>query len=285
MLSLNAKQVLRDLEWLVDGHYILADFQLGPYWRSDWREILTLHRHNPTSLMAKLEQTKSHFLGSYFEALFSFAISELSVLSIQREHFQITRQGKTLGEVDMLVALPDGSLQQFELAIKFYLHRADLAPNDWIGPNKNDSLVKKVTRARQHQLQILKTEEGANSIRDLSSGGDIRASLLMFGRLYRGLHTESDLDEWWREEGGAWLRASDILWLSKYFSYFIVLEKPHWLAFPCFKEDFTFFSPETAYNLVGNFLHDDRPLHLCLSSSESEANGIKRHVFVVPDTW
>jgi len=285
MLPLDAKQVLSDLEWLVDGHYILADFQLKPYWRTDWQEKLALLRQNPSPLMAKLEQTKSHFLGSYFETLFSFAIAELSVLSIQREHFQITRQGKTLGEVDMLVALPDGSLQQFELAIKFYLHRPDLAPNDWIGPNKNDSLIKKVTRAQQHQLQILKTEEGADSIRELPFGGDIKASLLMFGRLYRALHTESDLDEWWCEEGGAWLRAGDILWLRKYFSHFIVLEKPHWMAFPCFQEDFTFFSPETAYNLVGNFLHDERPLHLCLSSTGFETEGIKRHVFVVPDTW
>nr|WP_245546243.1 DUF1853 family protein [Marinomonas posidonica] len=284
-MSLNVEQVLEDLEWLVTGHYILADFQLASYWRTDWKEKLALLKQNPTPLMAKLEQTKSHFLGSYFETLFSFAVSELSILSIKREHFQITRQGQTLGEVDMLVALPDGQLQQFEVAIKFYLHRADLAPNDWIGPNKNDSLVKKVTRARQHQLQILKTKEGADSVRDLSHDNDIAASLLVFGRLYRALRTASDLHEWLSEESGAWIRAGDILWLRKYFSHFIILEKPHWMAFPCFKEDFTFFSPETAYNLVSNFLHDDRPLHLCLNSTLAEMEGVKKHVFVVPDTW
>jgi len=277
---------VKDLAWLVEGHYIEQDFDLGLYWLSDVEERLLLLDSNPTLLISAVSACKSHFLGSYFETLFSFAIENLSSLTVLLEHFQIENEGKTLGEVDMLVETPEGELHQFEIAIKFYLERPDLYPHDWIGPNKNDSLLKKVTRARDHQLSILQTEAGLAAIEHVAKNRVPKSNLLISGRLYSALKNQQNIISWLAQnELGGWIRESDFTLLMSHFSHFYVLEKPHWMAFPEISDKFILFSSQSAYNLVGKFLHDDRPKHVFLYHALTEYKSINRSVFVVPDSW
>lgn len=273
---------VKDLAWLIEGHYIERDFDLEPYWVKDVASRLSDLDKNPTSLIQAVDACKSHFLGSYFETLFSFAIEYFSSLNIVLEHFQIESEGRTLGEVDMLIETPDGLLYQFEIAIKFYLERVDLTPHHWIGPNKNDSLLKKTTKAREHQLSILHTEEGRSEICNVAKGRTPHSSLLIFGRLYYRLRNNMDIEEWIGESEGGWVCASDFILLKKYFSHFQVLMKPHWMSFPCTNKNYVFFCEENSYNLVGQFLHDERPKHVVLWD---EQKGMHRSVFVVPDPW
>jgi hypothetical protein len=273
---------VKDLAWLVEGHYIERDFDLEPYWLDDVWSRLSALDHYPDSLVQAVTACKSHFLGSYFETLFSYAITHLSSLTIVLEHFQIESEGKTLGEVDVLLETPDGQLHQFEISIKFYLERLDLTPHHWIGPNKNDSLLKKVTRARDHQLSILQTPEGLSAISDLANGREPHSSLLIFGRLYYALSSKDDIEQWLEKNQGGWIRASDFTFLLSYFSHFFILDKPHWMAFSNITDNFTFFYLQSAYNLVSRFLHDDRPQHILLWDMEKDIN---RSVFVVPDSW
>jgi uncharacterized protein len=278
--------LVKDLAWLVEGHYIERDFYLEAYWVADVEARLLALDQAPTPLVNALAECKSHFLGSYFESLFSFAITHLSCLKIVREHFQIIGAGKTLGEVDMLVETPDGELHQFEIAIKFYLERPDLFPHHWIGPNKNDSLLKKVTKAREHQLLILQTKEGLSVIADLAKGRVPQASLLIFGRLYLALNYKQDVDKWLNQtESGGWIRISQMALLMPHFSHFLILEKPHWLAYQNINDNFAFNSLQSAYNLVGEFLHDSRPKHVLLWQAANKKAKINRSVFIVPDSW
>lgn len=278
--------LVRDLAWLVEGHYIERDFALETYWLPDVTERVLALDQQPSSLVEAMAACKSHFLGSYFETLFSYAIRHLSMLTIHLEHVQIVGQGKTLGEVDMLVETPAGDLHQFEIAIKFYLERQDLYPNHWIGPNKNDSLLKKVTRARDHQLQILQTEEGISAIADVAKGRVPHSNLLIFGRLYKSLGNGQDGGEWLAQtEFGGWVRESEAVTLTAQFSKFIVLQKPHWLAFPNDNVNFPFNLAQSAYNLVGKILHESRPEHVFLWSSPEQEEAINKHVFIVPDLW
>ena len=278
--------LVKDLAWLVEGHYIECDFDLEPYWVADVNERLLSLDRDPDSLVKAFSACKSHFLGSYFETLFSFAIEHLSHLKILLEHFQIESKGKTLGEVDMLVETPDGQLHQFEIAIKFYLERPDLFPHDWIGPNKNDSLLKKVSRARGHQLLILQTEEGFSAIKEVAKGRRPHSSLLVFGRLYSALNSQEDIDNWLKHvDRGGWIRVSNIDLLMPFFSGFLILQKPHWLSAPNISDNFSFNSLQFAYNLVGQFLLDDRPRHVFLRSALYKTDQIYRNVFIVPDSW
>ncbi|WP_417561133.1 DUF1853 family protein [Marinomonas sp.] len=278
--------LVKDLAWLVEGHYIERDFDLQPYWVADVNERLLMLDQDPESLVTAMAACKSHFLGSYFETLFSFAIAHLSHLKIHLEHFQIVNEGKTLGEVDMLVETPNGELHQFEIAIKFYLERPDLFPHDWIGPNKNDSLLKKVTRAREHQLQILQTEEGISAIEGVAKGRHPISNLLVFGRLYSALNSKEEVDAWLKQsDRGGWIRVSNISLLMPFFSDFLILQKPNWLSVPNINDNFSSNSLQSAYNLVGEFLLDDRPRHVFLMSALYKTDQIHRNVFIVPDSW
>ena len=278
--------LVKDLAWLVEGHYIERDFDLQPYWVADVNERLLLLDRDPESLVAAMAACKSHFLGSYFETLFSFAIAHLSYLTIRLEHFQIESEGKTLGEVDMLVETPDGELHQFEIAIKFYLERPDLFPHDWIGPNKNDSLLKKVSRAREHQLLVLQTEAGLSAIESVAKGRRPISNLLVFGRLYSALNSKESVGVWLQQiDRGGWIRVSNIDLLMPFFSDFLILQKPHWLSAPNINDNFPFNSLQSAYNLVGEFLLDDRPKHVFLRSALYITDQMHRNVFIVPDSW
>ncbi|TYL47526.1 DUF1853 family protein [Marinomonas sp. IMCC 4694] len=281
-----AHPFVKDLAWLVEGHYITRDFQLESYWVEDIQRRLFALDQQPEALILAVSACKSHFMGRYFETLFSYAIEHLSTLTIQLEHLQIQADGKTLGEIDMLVETPEGGLHQFEIAVKFYLQRPDFHPNDWIGPNKNDSLAKKVSRANAHQLTILHTEEGKAAIAKVSKGRTPRANLLIFGRLYEALKTPKDIDHWFNQSShGGWVRVSDLMLLAQHFSHYRCLEKPHWLAQTDSNGKFTFNSLQSAYNPVGIFLQDDRPKHLLLWPIPKHAETLQRPVFVVPDTW
>lgn len=278
--------LVKDLAWLVEGHYIERDFDLQPYWVADVNERLLLLDRDPEPLVAAMAACKSHFLGSYFETLFSFAIEHLSHLKIHLEHFQIESDGKTLGEVDMLVETPDGELHQFEIAIKFYLERPDLFPHDWIGPNKNDSLLKKVSRAREHQLQVLQTEEGLSAIGEVAKGRQTVSNLLVFGRLYSLLNSKEDINAWLKNvERGGWIRVSNVDLLMPFFENYLILQKPHWLSAPNISDNFSFNSLQSAYNLVGDFLLDDRPRHIFLMSTLYKIDQTHKYVFIVPDLW
>jgi hypothetical protein len=289
MLNRLRHPLVKDLAWLVEGHYIERDFDLKPYWREDVDARLLALDLEPEPLLSAFQACKSHFLGSYFETLFSFAIAHLSHLTLCLQHFQIESDGKTLGEVDMLVETPDGQLHQFEIAIKFYLQRPDLFPHDWIGPNKNDSLLKKVTRAREHQLGILRTKEGEAAIAELANGRVPQASLLIFGRLYLALNNADDVTAWLAQtEQGGWIRVSQMALLMPHFSCFSILQKPHWLANPNITDNFAFNSLQSAYNLVSEFLHDSRPQHVLLWRAVRNADNnrnVNRNVFIVPDSW
>lgn len=278
--------LVKDLAWLVEGHYIERDFDLSPYWLPDVEARLLALARLPRQLEQAVAACKSHFLGSYFETLFSFAIRHLSSLKILDEHFQIEGNGKTLGEVDILVETPSGELHQFEIAIKFYLQRPDLHPHDWIGPNKNDSLLKKVTRAREHQLSILQTTEGSLAIESIAKGRVVKSSLLIFGRLYMALDNPQSIARWLQQRTmGGWIHVSDFVHLIAYFKHYSVLKKPHWLAAPNLTRNTPFFSFEYPYNLVSEFLLDSRPIHLCLWRDHVHMDISNSSIFVVPDLW
>ncbi|MCB5162752.1 DUF1853 family protein [Marinomonas algarum] len=280
--------VVDDLIWLVEGHYIECDFDLTPYWHENIAERLQTLSDHPAPLYTALAECKSHFMGSYFETLFSFAIEHLSTLIIRLEHTQIQADGRTLGEVDMLVETPIGTFHQFEIAIKFYLERPDLAPHDWIGPNKNDSLLKKVTRARQHQLTMFTTPPGAAILDAVANKQKADGNLLMFGRLYSALNSQADIDAWLQQaDRGGWIRVELLPRLAQHFTHYAKMKKPHWMASPSREAVSLLCAERLAAECVHAFLSDDRPVHLCLwpTTGLNRVNPSPKALFVVPEGW
>lgn len=276
---------VEDLRWLIEGHFITSDCDLSRFWLPDWPQRIDELAHHPDALVEKIQSCKSHFLGSYFESLFSFAIEHFSCLKILLEHEQIVDQGKTLGELDMLVETPDGELIQFEIAAKFYLERPDLFPDNWIGPNKNDSLRKKTQRARSHQLTILDKECAKLQLHKITEGREVTRHLMIFGRLYYAVdQCGAFLQDIENKEKNVWIRVSELNGLAENITHFCELTKPHWFSLPNFTRDYMSFTTECIDRWIEDFKHDARPKHVCLRF-ELSSTASSYCVFVVPDTW
>jgi hypothetical protein len=90
-------------------------------------------------------------------------VSELIKLSgnyqVLYEHFQIIEDRKTLGEIDFIIENTiDKKLIHLELAYKFYLFDPSISSepiNNWIGPNRNDSLREKLEKLKSKQFPLL----------------------------------------------------------------------------------------------------------------------------------
>jgi hypothetical protein len=111
-------------------------------------------------------------LGKRAEYFFSKTLEANKNVKIILENIQIQREKITLGELDFIIY--DEHTQQYkhiELVYKFYLYDSQLGKDEllnWVGPNKNDSLIKKLQKLKEKQFPILHSIEGIELLNKLS---------------------------------------------------------------------------------------------------------------------
>ncbi|MEW4925720.1 DUF1853 family protein [Algibacter sp. 2305UL17-15] len=96
-------------------------------------------------------------LGKYVERLVSFELGQQNDISVLAENIQIQDDKLTLGELDCLL-LRNGKPIHLEIIYKFYLYDASVGSNEidhFIGPNRKDSLIEKLTKLKDKQLPLL----------------------------------------------------------------------------------------------------------------------------------
>lgn len=113
---------------------------------------------NPTSAIA-VEMPSKLILGKRAERFFEEAITRSSRYELLAQNIQVFEDQQTLGEFDFFIE--DQLLNQklhVELVFKFYLYDSTILSetNRWIGPNRNDFLIRKLDRLRNHQLPLLR---------------------------------------------------------------------------------------------------------------------------------
>lgn len=285
MICHPAEQLLADVEWLLsECESFVLDTPLAQFLRSDWSDVFADLQANPQILLEHMASAKSHFLGTYFEQLFSFVVRHFTILNILAEHQQIHVGGKTFGEVDLL-AESEGITYQFEIALKFYLGFYDEPNGTWIGPNKNDSLQKKTNHAREHQLKILTVSEGKEWLRCVSDGDHVVPNLLVYGRHFyfmKNASCEFFAHSHWR---GGWLRLSDLTLAAPYLSALSEASKPYWITPNIDKPNKKQINNELLLELSERFVHDNRPVLYSCSSIFRPPNSDTFWLFVCPDDW
>lgn len=287
MMTLHsAEQLIADLTWLLEEQEnFVADYPLSDFLVANWRTRLERLSHDPESLILFMAQAKSHFLGTYFEQLFSFAVHHFTDVEVLAEHAQIHVSGKTYGEVDLLVKDSRGRVLQFEIALKFYLQREDLAPNVWIGPNKNDSLLKKLTHARDHQLQILNIAEGKIWLESLDCKGNVVPNLMIYGRHFYDLNLQENIIFEYLKCGAGWVRLTQLLKLEHCLSNLYEAKKPYWISPNLENIEEKQITKKLEKSLLLRFEHDPRPV---LFSCKRKMDNMKVDLFwlfVCPDEW
>ncbi|MDG1728279.1 MAG: DUF1853 family protein [Algibacter sp.] len=96
-------------------------------------------------------------LGKYVEQLVAFEIAQQRGITPIAENIQIQEGKRTLGELDCLL-LRNNKPIHLEIIYKFYLFDATVGTTEiehFIGPNRKDSLIEKLTKLKEKQLPLL----------------------------------------------------------------------------------------------------------------------------------
>ena len=106
-------------------------------------------------------------LGKRMEIFFNHLLFHSQQFEVIAKNLQIYREKITLGELDFLIKdLQHNSTYHVELVYKFYLYDPLYDGKEgWIGPNRKDSLIQKISRLQEHQLPLLHAKETREIIR------------------------------------------------------------------------------------------------------------------------
>ena len=100
-------------------------------------------------------------LGKYIERLVSFQLAQENTIAILCENVQIQQEKRTLGELDCILK-QENIVIHLEIIYKFYLYDASVGNTEiehFIGPNRKDSLLEKLTKLKAKQLPLLYSNE------------------------------------------------------------------------------------------------------------------------------
>lgn len=96
-------------------------------------------------------------LGKLVEQFVSTQLAQYESIEVLLENFQVQNGKQTIGEFDCILKY-DGKPIHLEIIYKFYLYDENVGSSEiehWIGPNRNDTLLKKLTKLKEKQLPLL----------------------------------------------------------------------------------------------------------------------------------
>mgnify|MGYP000011715423 CR=1 FL=1 len=104
--------------------------------------------------LSKVEIANNLRLGNRLELFFEFLINQANRNKIIAKNIQIVDNKITIGELDFIIEdLHSKTIKHIEIATKFYLYDENL--KEWIGPNRNDSLLAKCKKLKEKQFPLL----------------------------------------------------------------------------------------------------------------------------------
>lgn len=204
------------------------------------RSFLQQIAGSPTHVTESPERT---VFGKRMENLLKQALQTSERFEVAAENIQIIHKGVTLGELDFILHdLELNRLVHLELAVKFYVYDPAISGelNRWIGPNRRDSLVRKVNKLQNQQFPLLHRTETQQVLKALDLPNLPWSQALCFKSL---LFTPDDLTSPKVDHvavKGHWVRLRDFRPHSE--SRFFLPEKYDWICDPIFQT--TWFSFE-----------------------------------------
>lgn len=182
-------------------------------------------------------------LGKRVEYFFAFFVKQHASEVLVAQNLVISHGKRTMGEIDFL--LLNKEKQEFthvELVYKFYLfdpeRGGDLGP--WIGPNRKDSLLRKLHRLEEHQFPLLYREEFREVAQNLNLPLDqilqklcFKANLFvppdMLNQKFSGINNDCIQ--------GFWIRIQDFQEKAYGAYYYHTPKKQFWTMDPQYCED------------------------------------------------
>ncbi|MEH6538022.1 MAG: DUF1853 family protein [Psychroserpens sp.] len=111
-------------------------------------------------------------LGQLAEQFVFNQIETCEMIDLLAENIQIQKDKHTLGELDALI-IADEKPIHLEIIYKFYVYDASVGDSElerWIGPNRKDSLIEKLSKLKEKQLPLLYSEDCKSTLKQLELG-------------------------------------------------------------------------------------------------------------------
>ena len=118
-----------------------------------------------------LEVPDKLILGKRIESFFAFYIQHYSSEKILFQNHVINQNRRSIGELDYILQNKiTEDISHVELVYKYYLYDPGFEKelDRWIGPNKRDTLVKKLDRLKEHQFPLLFRQETSESLESVT---------------------------------------------------------------------------------------------------------------------
>lgn len=126
-------------------------------------------------------------LGHLAEKIVSILIQSSTNYEVLYEGIQLIENKKTIGEIDFILSNQNTKeLIHVELAYKFYLYDPHISSeqiNNWIGPNRNDSLQEKLDKINNKQFPLLYHDAAQSQLANLALK-DISQQLCLLVNLF-----------------------------------------------------------------------------------------------------
>ncbi|WP_109852244.1 DUF1853 family protein [Aquimarina sp. AU58] len=109
-------------------------------------------------------------LGKRIEFFFEYGITNTDQYEIIAKNIQVYQNKITIGELDFLVKdHRNNNTLHIEVVYKFYLYDPLIEGElqQWIGPNRKDTLLQKIEKLKTKQLPLLYREETLSILEDL----------------------------------------------------------------------------------------------------------------------
>lgn len=115
-----------------------------------------------TSKAIAIEVKENLMLGKRAESFFKYYLTNQTDFKILIENLQVFHHKITIGEIDFIIEnTKTNEKSHVELTYKFYLfdpNNSSQEIENWIGPNRNDSLIEKINKLSQKQFPLLYSE-------------------------------------------------------------------------------------------------------------------------------
>ena len=185
-------------------------------------------------------------LGHLAEKIVSLLIKSSTNYDVLYENIQLVEHKKTIGEIDFILSNQNTKeLIHLELAYKFYLYDPNISSeeiNNWIGPNRNDSLKEKLDKVKSKQFPLL-YHDAAKSKLDSLEIGDISQQLCLLASLFIPYQSETRFSAAYQKAiTGYYLSFEDFVSLDHSEKTYYLARKEEWGIDPSENEKWENFS-------------------------------------------
>lgn len=181
-----------NLQWYLAQTDLIRAEQLGSHTHTVCKAIDPSLPNYSQDLLRQLNESQSHFLGSYVEQLWRHYIDSSPRYRLLAHNLQVFDKSKTLGEFDFIVRdEASGKTIHQEIAVKFYLALPSPVQTEclWFGPNNIDRLDKKATHLANKQLRLCEKARAIEALEKLGIS-QLTSECILRGRLFFPWATE-----------------------------------------------------------------------------------------------